>query len=286
MNSGYLNLLREIYLDALRNREQKISKVRDSNFNLILKEAASRWIRYGPSPATCLTAGVDSSWNKRAYQGLNLYAIDAVAVSSSNDILASEYEDEIADSARNESLETKAMDMEAKVAQKAAATEKADMICIDGSIIARLNKTRSISAQESAKKYGSSIFVAKSSESRSQFASMGSRAGDIYYYSHASKTSPGFSRPEEIQTSYGRIFEVYARLSESTPMIRIEIPKSTDVENVKGLLDGLVYHSVGGYPYCLKLAHNACKISNEDIDRIASIFRLQNENGARDALNE
>jgi NurA-like 5'-3' nuclease len=69
-------------------------------------------------------------------------------------------------------------------------------------------------------------------------------------------------------------------------MIRIEIPKSTDVENVKGLLDGLVYHSVGGYPYCLKLAHNACKISNEDIDRIASIFRLQNENGARDALNE
>ena len=279
-------MLREIYLDALKNREQKISRVRDSDFDSILKEAASRWIHCEPSPAPCLTAGVDSSWNKRAYQGLNLYAIDAVAVSSSNDILASEYENEIADSARNESLETKAMAMEATVAQKAAATEKADIICIDGSIIARLNKTGSISAQESAKKYANSIFVAKSSESRSQFASLGSKAGDIYYYSHASKTSPGFSKPEEIQTSYGRIFEVYARLRESTPMIRIEIPKSTDVEDVKGLLDGLAYHSVGGYPYCLKLAHNACKISNEDIDRIASIFRLQNENGARDALNE
>jgi len=279
-------LLREIYLDALRNREQKISKVRDSNFNSILKEAESRWIRYEPSPATCVTAGVDSSWNKRAYQGLNLYAIDAVAVSSTNDILASEYEDEIADSARNESLETKAMGMEAEVAQKAAATEKADIICIDGSIIARLNKTGSTSAQESAKKYGDSLFIAKSSESRSQFASLGSRAGDIYYYSHASKTSPGFSGPEEIQTSYGRIFEVYARLRESTPVIRIEIPKNTEVEVVKGLLDGLAYRSVGGYPYCLKLAHNACKISNEDIDRIASIFRLRNENGARDALNE
>ncbi len=279
-------MLREIYLDALRNREQKISKVRDSNFNSILKEAESRWIRYEPSPATCVTAGVDSSWNKRAYQGLNLYAIDAVAVSSTNDILASEYEDEIADSARNESLETKAMGMEAEVAQKAAATEKADIICIDGSIIARLNKTGSISAQESAKKYGDSLFIAKSSESRSQFASLGSRAGDIYYYSHASKTSPGFSGPEEIQTSYGRIFEVYARLRESTPVIRIEIPKNTEVEVVKGLLDGLAYRSVGGYPYCLKLAHNACKISNEDIDRIASIFRLRNENGARDALNE
>lgn len=279
-------MLREIYLDALRNREQKISKVRDSNFNSILKEAESRWIRYEPSPATCVTAGVDSSWNKRAYQGLNLYAIDAVAVSSTNDILASEYEDEIADSARNESLETKAMGMEAEVAQKAAATEKADIICIDGSIIARLNKTGSASAQESAKKYGDSLFIAKSSESRSQFAPLGSRAGDIYYYSHASKTSPGFSGPEEIQTSYGRIFEVYARLRESTPVIRIEIPKNTEVEVVKGLLDGLAYRSVGGYPYCLKLAHNACKISNEDIDRIASIFRLRNENGARDALNE
>jgi hypothetical protein len=286
VNSGYLNLLREIYLDALRNREQKISRVRDSNFNSILMEAASRWVHYRPSPAPCLTAGVDSSWNKRAYQGLNLYAIDAVAVSSSNDILASEYEDDMADSARNESLETKAMGMEATVAQKAAATEKAEIICIDGSIIARLNTTGFLSAQESAKKYGNSIFIAKSSESRSQFAPLGSRAGDIYYYSHASKTSPGFSRPEEIQTSYGRIFEVYARIRESTQMIRIEIPKSTDVEDVKGLLDGLAYHSVGGYPYCLKLAHNACKISNEDIDRIASIFRLQNENGARDALNE
>jgi hypothetical protein len=286
VNSGYVNLLREIYLDALKNREQKISRVKDSNFNSILKEASSRWIHYGPSPAACVTAGVDSSWNKRAYQGLNLYAIGAVAVSSANYILATEYEDEIADSARNESLETKAMNMEATVAQKAAATEKADIICIDGSIIARLNKTGSLSAQESAKKYGDSVFIAKSSESRSQFAPFGSRAGDIYYYGHASRTTPGFSRPEEIQTSYGRIFELYARLRESTPMIRIEIPKSTDVEDVKGLLDSLAYHSVGGYPYCLKLAHNTCKISNEDIDRIASIFRLQNENGARDALNE
>jgi hypothetical protein len=286
VNSGYPNLLREIYLDALKNREQKISKVRDSQFASILREAESRWVHYEPSPAPCLTAGVDSSWNKRAYQGLNLYAIDAVAVTSTNDILASEYEDEIADSARNESLETKAMGMEAAVAQKAAASEKADIICVDGSIIARLNKTGSISAQDSARKYGDSIFVAKSSESRYQFARLGSRAGDIYYYSHASKASPGFSRPEEIQTGYGRIFETYARLRESTPMVRIEIPSRANMEDVKELLDGLAYHSVGGYPYCLKLAHNACKISNEDIDRIASIFRLQNENGARDALNE
>ena len=48
----------------------------------------------------------------------------------------------------------------------------------------------------------------------------------------------------------------------------------------------LRHHSVAGYPYCLKLAHKTCKISNDDIDRLASIYSLQNEQGSRDALNE
>jgi len=278
-------LLREVYLDALKNREQKISKVKDSNYQAILSEAKSRWIEHRPSPAACESAGVDSSWNKRAYQGLNLYVIDAVAVSSTNEILASEYEDDIADSARRESLETRAMAMEASVAQKAAEKGKADIICIDGSIVARLNKTNPVAALEAAKKYGNSVFVAKSSESRSQFSSLGSRAGDIYYYNRASKSS-GFSAPADIQTAYGKIFEIYARLRENTPMIRVEMLSDTTEHEIKTMLDTLCYHSVAGYPYCLKLAHNACKISNEDIDRIASIFNLQNECGARDALNE
>lgn len=274
-----------MYLDALKNREQKISKVKDSNYQTIVTEAKSRWIEHFPSRVPCESAGVDSSWNKRAYQGLNLYVIDAVAVSSTNEVLASEYEDDISDSARRELLETRAMAMEASVAQKAAERSKADIICIDGSIVARLNKTNPAAALEAAKKYGDSVFVAKSSESRSQFSSLGSRAGDIYYYNRASK-SPGFSAAAEIQTSYGKIFEIYARLRENTPMIRVEMLGDTTEHEIKTMLDALCYHSVAGYPYCLKLAHNACKISNEDIDRIASIFNLQNECGARDALNE
>jgi NurA-like 5'-3' nuclease len=57
-------------------------------------------------------------------------------------------------------------------------------------------------------------------------------------------------------------------------------------QEIKNLMDLLRYHSISGYPYCLKLAHKNCKISNEDIDRLASIYSLQNEQGARDALNE
>ena len=80
--------------------------------------------------------------------------------------------------------------------------------------------------------------------------------------------------------------EVYARLRNHTPVIRLEIMSSASEQEVKSILNKLRYHSVAGYPYCLKLAHNTCKISNEDIDRLASIFGLQNEQGARDALNE
>lgn len=212
--------------------------------------------------------------------------IDAVSVSASNEILASEFEHDIADSARIDFLASKAMAMEASVTQKVFDNGRTDVICVDGSIIARLNKTDPSAAVKAAGKYGNSVFVAKSSESRTQFASMGSRAGDMYYYNHVTKSLAGFSIPAEIQTPYGMISEIYARLRDNTPMIRVEVLGKISEREVKGILDRLSYRSVSGYPYCLKLAHNACKISNEDIDRIATIFNLQNEHGAREALNE
>ncbi len=279
-------MLRQVYFDALKTKDQKISRIKDSNYEAISKEAAASWTPYHSSPYRCHSAGVDSSWNKRAYQGLNLYVIDAVAVTITNDVIASEYEDDIADSARNESLETKAMKMEASVTENAAKSGKADIICVDGSVVARLNKRGVAEAFGEAKKYAGSVFVAKSSESRAQFNSLGSRAGDIYYYNRSSKSSTGYSAPFKVTTPYGLISEVYARLSENTPMIRLEILGQAGDQEVRKIIDKLSYHSVAGYPYCLKLAHNACKITNEDIDRIASIFSLQNEQGARDALNE
>ncbi|MGI0029860.1 MAG: DNA double-strand break repair nuclease NurA [Nitrososphaera sp.] len=279
-------MLREVYIDALKNREQKISKVKDSSYEAILAEAATRWIQYKPSPVACKSAGVDSSWNKRAYQGLNLYAVDAIAASGANEILASDYKVEIANSARREFLETMGMNMEASVAQKAAETGKTDIICVDGSIVARLKRADPVSAMNAAKKYGNSILVAKSSESRTQFSQIGSRAGDIYYYDRASRSSAGYSTPAEINTAYGRVTEIYARLRESTPILRLEVLRNISDQEIRGLLNSISYHSVSGYPYCLKLAHDACKISDEDIDRIASILSLRNENGARDALNE
>lgn len=276
-------MLNEVLLDALKNRDVKISKVKDSNFTKVLAEASSRWVPYEPSPEKCESAGVDSSWNKRSFQGLHLYVVDAVAVTSSNKILAAEWDHDIAGSARADFLESKAMAMEALVAQESIS--KVDVVCIDGSLISRLLNSAAEVAFEMVKKCGNSIFVSKSSESRLQFGRMGSRAGDIYYYGHAG-TGAGFSVPAETPFRHAPLQEVYARLRAHTPMIRIEVLGATSKQEMTKILDKLRYHSVAGYPYCLKLAHKTCKISNEDIDRLASIFSLRHEQGARDALNE
>jgi NurA-like 5'-3' nuclease len=279
-------LLKEVYLDALRNREHKMSKIKDSGYDAILSEAQSRWVPYDPVPEKCESAGIDSSWNKRAFQGLNLYVIDAVAVTSANEILATDHVYDISESARQEVLESKAMLMEAQLAQKVPEKKHVDIICIDGSLISRLTRSTADAAADMVKRCGKAIFISKSSESRLQFSSLESKAGDIYYYGHATKSAAGFSAPVQTQLRYANVYEVYARLRDHAPIVRVEVVGATGEQEVKQLLNKLRYHSVAGYPYCLKLAHNNCKITNEDIDRLASIFNLHLEHGARDALNE
>lgn len=283
-------MFNEIILDAISNREARLSRFRDASHDLIVKEAASRWVRYEPEAKECRSAGVDSSWNRRALQGLDLYAIAAVAVTSANEILAKEWEDDVSGSARGEQLEAKAMAMEASVAQKAAESGKVDIVCVDGSLVSRLLKSTPDAVAGAVRKYGAAIFVSKTSESRSQFGAMGSRAGDIYYYRRASGSSAGYSMPVDARFRGAPLVEVYARLREGMPIVRIELVKgpwtAADEHDVKRVMGLLRYHSVAGYPYCLKLAHKTCKISNDDIDRLASIYGLQNEQGARDALNE
>jgi hypothetical protein len=263
--------------------------VRDSNYEKIIAEASSCWTRYTPIPLKCTSAGIDSSWNKRAFQGLSLYVVDAVAVTSENRILGAKYESELSDSARQDMLESKAMEMELELAEKAAQSTEADITCIDGSVVPRVRTKSPIAAQEIIRRYDKAVFISKSSESRSQFGGMGSRAGDIYYYGRASAGLAGFSQPEAIQSPDSiakRMYEVYVRVKDNTPMIRLEVSAVLNESEVKRLINQLCFHSVSGYPYCLKLAHNNCKISNEDIDRLASILSLQHETGARDALNE
>ncbi|HVX01960.1 MAG TPA: DNA double-strand break repair nuclease NurA [Nitrososphaera sp.] len=279
-------MFNDILLDAIRNREAKLAGIKDVNYDRIMAQAKSQWADYEPRPAKCKSAGIDSSWNKRGFQGLDLYAIAAVAVTSANGLVAREWESSITGVARAENLDVRAMAMEARMAQQAVKDPTVDITCVDGSIVARARG--SLDAGSVLRQYGESVFIAKTSNSRLQFEDLDSKAGDIYYYGHLGRKA-GFSIPRRARFSAGDMYEVYARLKDHTPVVRIEIDRAswgTGIDEVKLMLDMLSYHSVAGYPYCLKLAHKTCKISNEDIDRLASIYSLQNEQGARDALNE
>ena len=287
-------LLHAIYLDAIDRAESNVSIIRDSNYQYIIDAALSCWNDYEPTAKDCESVGVDSSWNKRSFQGLDLYAVDALSVNSENEILAVEWDTGLK-IIRNETLESKALFMESRVTENATKKRDIDIISIDGSLASRFsqnNEADIMQITDIIKKNNNVIFVSKNSDTKTQFASLGAKAADIYYFNHFGN-SAGFSTPfQSIQTNprHGNIMEIYARLKECTPMIKIEISDMTigQINNagVKKLLDMLSFHTVAGYPYCLKLAHQNCKISKRDIDRIVGFYGLENEAKSRDPLNE
>ena len=130
------------------------------------------------------------------------------------------------------------------------------------------------------------VFISKTSNTKKQFEDLGAIAGDIFYYNHAT-VSPGFSKIHE-DSKFGNgmiISSVFARLSESLPLIKIELLGSGyDDNDLKLILNKILKNSVGGYPYALKLAHNNCKISGKDLTKLASIHGLSNEIGSREVL--
>ena len=65
-------MLSDLYLDAIKNKEKKLSLIHGESFSDILKIAASRWIEYTPEKRDTYSVGIDSSWNKKSYQGIDL----------------------------------------------------------------------------------------------------------------------------------------------------------------------------------------------------------------------
>jgi len=288
-------LLHAIYLDALGRVEGNMSHVMDSSYQYIVEAALSCWNDYEPAPKECESVGVDSSWNKRSFQGLDLYVVDAVSVDSKNEILGVEWDTGLR-IIRSEMLESKALFMESRVTETAIEKKDVDIISIDGSLASRFinNKPDDIMRiLDILKRKNNVIFVSKNSDTKTQFASMGSKAADIFYFNHISNSSAGFSTPfvnNQTNQEHGNIIEIYARLKECTPLTKIEISDMTasQINNaeIKKILDMLSFHTVSGYPYCLKLAHQNCKISKRDIDRLVGFYRLKNEAESRDPLNE
>ncbi len=280
-----LLMLHDIYLDAIKNRESKTAGISDtdSKNKKILERARQSWVEYQPKAGKSVLAGVDSSYNRQQFQGFHLFVIDAVCVTKAGNILAKEFVHDIGVMDQNQ-LETKSMEMETSVAGKAA--NNADLILIDGSMISRFvsaNSSAVRSVTDLIKEHSNIVFISKTSDSREMFERMGSKVGDIYFFNHISSKA-GYSKPYLATHHNEPVTVVYARLSDFTPLIKLELPGEVAGQEVKRTLDQLVYDSVSGYPYVLKLAHNTALVSDNDIERLASIYGLKNEVGAREVL--
>lgn len=283
----------DLYLDAINNKEKKLSYIHGDEFNDLLKIASAKWVEYEPIKQSVYSVGVDSSWNKKSFQGIDLFVIDSVAVSSHNDMLGSKWDYGISN-ITGDSLSAIAMKMEIDLV-KSVLDQKPDYVCVDGSIISNLVHNKNVSYREKVQSlfdsYQESIvlFISKNSTSKNQFNEYGSRAADIYYYNKLSHNT-GFSlaNKNNFISDTLDVMEIYARLTAYVPLIKIEIINRSDITQteIQNLVDGLCYHSIKGYPYCLKLAHQSCKITNNDIKRLASLYGFKNEFGSRDSLNE
>jgi len=177
--------------------------------------------------------------------------------------------------------------MEIEACEKSV--DLAELVLMDGSLHSQFmtrQSTLNSAIVNAMKKKNNVIFVAKTSNTKKQFESLGSLAGDIFYYNHVTN-GPGYSKIF-VEKKYGvdkTISSTFVRLSDSTPIIKLELLGQDHTEDeIKSLMNKLYKNSVGGYPYALKLAHNNCKISDRELGKMVSLLGLSNEIGSREVL--
>ncbi|MEM2920525.1 MAG: DNA double-strand break repair nuclease NurA [Candidatus Nitrosocaldus sp.] len=285
-------MLFEVYEYALRKRDSIINKVR--NAKELLENARSRWVEYEPSPKPSMLAGVDSSFNYIVYKGFYLYAIAGVSIRSDASFMVQPRREVDATnlpeddkgfiSPRNELL-ARCIEVEHDLANESM--DKADYILIDGSLLARFydrRHRRFIAVHEYARglmRSSKALFIAKSSASNTMLKG---NLADIYYFSRATLDA-GYALSMQ-KAGNDDITVVYARLKPCTPIVKVEMPGERSEQEVREVLDMLYPESISGYPYVLRLAHERCKISNEDMLKLADMLGLSIEEGGREVLNE
>ena len=277
-------MLNTVLKDAIKNREKTLSILKGPDYERIIQKAKENWIDYTPEKQEIDSAGIDSSFNSTKFQGAELWAVTAVSIKSDGEIVAALHEFGLD---TNPELASLASKMEIDACNMSV--DEADLVLMDGSLYSQFMTRQASLTQlmiESIKKRGNVVFVSKTSNTRKQFEDLGAIAGDIFYYNHATST-PGFSKIFE-DSKFGNdkiITSVFARLADSLPLIKVELFGSGHTDNdVIQILNKIYKNSIGGYPYSLKLAHNNCKISGNDLTKLASIHGLSNEIGSREVL--
>ena len=277
-------MLNSVFKDAIQNREQTLSILKGPQYEKIIQKAKENWVEYKPQKEEVISAGIDSSFNSTKFQGAELWAVTAVSIKSDGEIIA-----DLHDFGLDTSPELASMASKMEIKACNMSIDDADLVLMDGSLYSQFMTRQASLTQlmiESMKKRNNVVFISKTSNTRKQFEDLGAIAGDIFYYNHATKT-PGFSKIFE-DSKFGNdkiITSVFARLADSLPLIKVELFGSGHTDNdVIQVLNKIYKNSIGGYPYSLKLAHNNCKISGNDLAKLASIHGLSNEIGSREVL--
>ena len=277
-------MLNSVFKEAIQNREKTLSILKGPKYEKIIQKAKENWVEYKPQKQEVVSAGIDSSFNSTKFQGAELWAVTAVSIKSNGEIIA-----DLHDFGLDTSPELASMASKMEIEACNMSIDDADLVLMDGSLYSQFMTRQASLTQlmiESIKKRNNVVFVSKTSNTRKQFEDLGAIAGDIFYYNHATST-PGFSKIFE-DSKFGNdkiITSVFARLADSLPLIKVELFGAGHTDNdVIQVLNRIYKNSIGGYPYSLKLAHNNCKISGNDLAKLASIHGLSNEIGSREVL--
>ena len=277
-------MLNSVFKEAIQNREKTLSILKGPKYEKIIQKAKENWVEYKPQKQEVVSAGIDSSFNSTKFQGAELWAVTAVSIKSNGEIIA-----DLHDFGLDTSPELASMASKMEIEACNMSIDNADLVLMDGSLYSQFMTRQASLTQlmiESMKKRNNVVFISKTSNTQKQFEDLGAIAGDIFYYNHATKT-PGFSKIFE-DSKFGNdriITSVFARLADSLPLIKVELFGSGHTDNdVIQVLNRIYKNSIGGYPYSLKLAHNNCKISGNDLAKLASIHGLSNEIGSREVL--
>jgi len=277
-------MLNSVFKDAIQNKEKTLSILKGPKYEKIIQKAKENWVEYKPQKQEVVSAGIDSSFNSTKFQGAELWAVTAVSIKSDGQIIA-----DLHDFGLDTNPELASMASKMEIEACNMSIDNADLVLMDGSLYSQFMTRQASLTQlmiESIKKRNNVVFVSKTSNTRKQFEDLGAIAGDIFYYNHAT-FAPGFSKIFE-DSKFGNdkiITSVFARLADSLPLIKVELFGSGHTDNdVIQVLNRIYKNSIGGYPYSLKLAHNNCKISGNDLTKLASIHGLSNEIGSREVL--
>jgi hypothetical protein len=276
---------------AIDNREEILSSLRGSEE--LFSKARDEWYDFKPTPRNVRLVGIDSSYNFFPYLGFYLFAVDAISIDATSQLIDKprvkvgigkfEVEEEHFIHDPRSELQSICLDFEYELALKSS--KVSDIVMVDGSVLARYydrRERRSKPFYEHAKglmEVENIVFIAKTSTSNTV---LNGNMGDIYYFDKASSTS-GFSRP--IYDRSG-VTVFYARLSSFSPCLRFEVPGKISEEEVKDVLCRVSVNSVNGYPYELLLAHESCKVEEKTIEDIAYTLGLFLETGGREVVGE